>query len=181
MYCNSPEREQQNTSNTTPLVGIDPAVFRQAAENTNNVLNIAMVNNDPMVILPNSNRNDPPSSETTQPELLTSIPIELRDHWIDLPNIDYNHLTAIPPAPEFDYSRQFTEEHRRIGRFIRERYSYLYNILTYFDIIEVEMLYMNNIVVYIFSFVVQVCWDKTSCDIMDETSIFCFCPKTFIA
>ena len=118
--------------NVTPLVGIDPAVFRQAAENTNNVLNIAMVNNEPMVILPNSNRNDPPSSETTQPRLITSIPIELRDHWIDLPNIDYDHLTAIPPAPEFDTLRFYASDHRRIGYSIREKYYHLYAIFICF-------------------------------------------------
>ena len=138
MYRNSPEQEQQeqqqeqNVLNVTPLAGIDPAVFRQAVANNNDILEIVMVNNEPMVVLHDNNRNRPPPSETTQPELLTSVPDELRDRWANLINIDYDHLTEIPPAPEFDTLRFYASDHRRIGYSIREKYYHLYAIFICF-------------------------------------------------
>ena len=138
MYCNRPEQEQQeqqqeqNVLNVTPLAGIDPAVFRQAVANNNDILEIVMVNNEPMVVLHDNNRNRPPPSETTQPELLTSVPDELRDRWANLINIDYDHLTEIPPAPEYDTLDRYTVYHKSIGDYIREKYIHLYAIFTCF-------------------------------------------------
>lgn len=102
MYCNSPEQEEQNNAAVPPPHRIHP-ILHQATSISGNSYR------GRLLAIPNHHNNS------------ISNPINIFQ-------LDIDHLTAIPPAPEYDLSFSYSDNVNYLGTQIREKYSHLYFI-----------------------------------------------------
>ena len=99
MYCNSPEQEEQNNAAVPPPHRIHP-ILHQATSISGNSYRGRLLS------IPNHHNNS------------ISNPINIFQ-------LDIDHLTVIPPAPEYDLSFYYSDNVEYLGTQIREKYSHL--------------------------------------------------------